>query len=207
LEVCGSELPPPAPLDGWARLIARTLAAGRIDFLSAQASKRRFQLKSDDLPALGFQLLEELDASELDDGEDLAMSPRQSSPTRGRHSHAAHYQFGKSAEGVPAVAASVAMPSASLDSNSPEVLEKLEQLDDLVYEAISGRSDTMEQLREEWPKIVAQLGQPLLDESLEQYLRYALSIWDECADADGVRDPSRAIQALDVLSVLFGNAM
>ena len=99
----------------------------------------------------------------------------------------------------------LATPSAILDPNSPEVLEKLEQLDDLVYEAISGHSDTMEQLREQWPKIAAQLGKPLLDESLEQYLRYALSIWDECTDGDGVRDPSRAIQALDVLSLLFGN--
>ena len=61
----------------------------------------------------------------------------------------------------------------------------------------------MEQLREEWPKIAAELGDALLDESLEQYLRYAMSIWDECSDADGARDPARAIQALDVLSLLF----
>ncbi len=203
--MCGSELPPAAPRDGWARLIERTLAAGHIDFLSAQASKRRFQLKLDDLPALGFQLLEELDASDLDDGEGLDKTPRRSWQAHRRQAHAAHHQFDKSVETVPAVAAGVAGPSASLDPNSPEVLEKLEQLDDLVYEAISGHSDAMEQLRGEWPKIAAQLGRTLLDESLEQYLRYAVSIWDECADADGVRDPSRAIQALDVLSLLFGN--
>ncbi len=205
LDVCGSELPSPAPMDGWARLIERTLASGRIGFLSAQASKRRFQLKLDDLPALGFQLLEELDASELDGGESHGNAPRQSPSTSGQQAHAAHRQFDKSVEAVPTATTPVAAPSASLDPNSPEILEKLEQLDDLVYEAISGRSNTMEQLQEEWPKIAAQLGETLLSESLEQYLRYAMSIWDECTATDGVRDPTRAIQALDVLSLLFGN--
>jgi len=207
LEVRRGGPPLSAPLDGWARLIERTLAADRIAFLAAQASKRRFHLTLDDLPALGLQLLEELDASELDDAESIDKVPWQSPPTHSQQAHAAHHQFGKSVEAVSAAATSVAPPSAGLDPGSPEVLEKLEQLDDLVYEAVSGRSDTMEQLREAWPKIVAQLGEPLLAESLEQYLRYALSIWDECADADGVRDPSRAIQALDVLCLLFGDTM
>ena len=57
------------------------------------------------------------------------------------------------------------------------------------------------------PRLVAELGEPLLDESREQYLRYALSIWEECTDADGVRHPVRAIQALDVLCLLFGDAI
>ena len=205
LDVCGSELPSAAPLDGWARLIERTLAAGHVGFLAAQESKRRFQLRLDDLPALGLQLLEELDASELDDGETTDKGPWQSSPTRGQQAHAAHHQFGKGIEAVSAARRVACHALGDSRSQLAEVLEKLEQLDDLVYEAISGRSDTMEQLREQWPKIAAQLGKPLLDESLEQYLRYALSIWDECTDGDGVRDPSRAIQALDVLSLLFGN--
>jgi hypothetical protein len=205
LDVCGNELPLSAPMDGWARLIERTLAAGRIGFLAAQASKRRFQLTLDDLPALGLQLLEELDASELDAAGNNDSLPGLFAPAHGQQAHAAHRQFGKSNAAVPSTVASAAVPSASLDPNSPEVLEKLEQLDDLVYEAASGRSDAMEQLREEWPKIAADLGEPLLAESLEQYLRYALSIWDECSDTDGVRDASKAIQALEVLCLLFGD--
>jgi hypothetical protein len=43
----------------------------------------------------------------------------------------------------------------------------------------------------------------LLEESREQYLRYALSIWEECVDADGVRDAGRAMRAMDVLCLLF----
>ena len=209
LELRRKGLPPVAPLDGWARLIERTLAADRIAFLAAQASKRRFHLTLDDLPALGLQLLEELDASELGDQDNLDKEPWQATSTRGQQTHAAHRRFGKSVEAVSTTVTggSVAPPSIGLDPGSPEVLESLEQLDDLVYEAISGRADTMEQLREVWPKIAAQLGEPLLAESLEQYLRYALSIWDECSDADGVRHPSRAIQALDVLCLLFGDTI
>ena len=32
-----------------------------------------------------------------------------------------------------------------------------------------------------------------------------MSIWGECADADGIRQSDRAIQALDVLCLLFGD--
>ena len=47
------------------------------------------------------------------------------------------------------------------------------------------------------------LGPQLVAESREQYLRYALSIWETCVDAQGVHDARRSLQALDVLCVLF----
>jgi len=53
------------PLDGWSQWIRRVLGARRISFLSRQLSKRRFDLGVGDLPALGLQLLEQLEASEL----------------------------------------------------------------------------------------------------------------------------------------------
>jgi hypothetical protein len=42
-----------------------------------------------------------------------------------------------------------------------------------------------------------------LGESREQYLRYSLSIWEDYVEKDGMRDPARAVQALDVLCLLF----
>ena len=39
-----------------------------------------------------------------------------------------------------------------LKPESPETLEKLELLDDLVYDAISGRSGALEQLQTVWPR-------------------------------------------------------
>jgi hypothetical protein len=149
-----------------------------------------------------------LDAADMNNQEACPVNLDESSEEglkRQQQAHAAHHRFSKSAAAV-AVAPSVSAPSAGLDTITPEVLEKLEELDDLVYEAISGHPDTMEQLRVAWPKIAGELGETLLAESREQYLRYALSIWDECTDVNGIRNPMRAIQALDVLTLLFGDA-
>jgi hypothetical protein len=208
LELHRDESPQAIILDGWSHLIERTLSTGQIHFLAAQASKRRFHLTLDDLPVLGLQLLEELDAALLSDQDrgdtatwDESLAPLESQ----QQTHAAHRRFGKSAEAAPTATISVPLPSRQLSPGSPEVLEKLEQLDDLVYEAIGGHTELVEQLRVEWPKVMAQLGETLLSESREQYLRYALSIWDECTDANGIRNPTRATHALEVLCVLFGD--
>lgn len=211
VDVRDNHLPRAMFIDGWSQLIERTLATGHVAFLAAQTSRRRFHLTLDDLPALGLQLLEELDAAELckpvNDERTVEDATLDDGMSHRQQAHAAHYQFNKSGiAALPTLSASNAAPSIGLDPNSPEVLKKLEELDDLVYEAISGRPDTMEQLREAWPKLVEEMGETLLAESREQYLRYALSIWDECTDANGVRNPARVVQALDVLCLLFGDA-
>jgi hypothetical protein len=103
------------------------------------------------------------------------------------------------------VAPSTTLPAHDREGlHSPEVLEKLEYLDDLVYEAISGQPKSLEQLRTLWPKMIKELGTDLLAESREQYMRYALSIRTECANG-GTRTPDQAVQVLEVLCLLFGN--
>jgi hypothetical protein len=193
----------PIAIDGWSRLVERALALGRIEFLASQMSKRRFELTQDDLPALGLQLLEYLDVGEWSN-EPLATEaePAVARIAPGR-AHAAHHQFGKSAA-MPANPAQATW--ANSDPNCPEILDKLEHLDDLVYEAISGQATSIEQLRSAWPRLLEELGEAHLAESREQYLRYALSIWEGCVESNGVRDATRAVQALDVLCLLFGDA-
>ncbi len=186
------------PLDGWAALVERVLATGQISFLASELSKRRADLSLADLPALGLQLLEELDASGID-----ACEPNADALTRlSQRAHAAHQRFEKSM--LAAATAISAAPSVEhTTQTSPEIVEKLEFLDDLVYEAISGKTESLSQLRETWPKLVEEIGDVMLAESREQYLRFALSIWSECAQGGEIRDPTRAIQALDVLCLLF----
>ncbi len=116
--------------------------------------------------------------------------------------HAAHHQFVKSAAGLPAVSRAPG-PAEQFEANSPEVVEKLERLDDVVYEAIGGRPGALGELETLWPSVLAELGGELVFESREQYLRYALSLWNADHSADDTRDASRAITALDVLSILF----
>ena len=129
-----------------------------------------------------------------------------------QQAHAAHQQFAKSTSsaipssgtGSSAKASSrVVAPSKNLGTASPQVLEKLELLDDLVYEALSGQTTALNRLEVLWPEIRSKLDDELLAESREQYLQYALSIWENCVNDSGVRAPARAVQALDVLCVLF----
>ncbi len=191
------------PLDGWSLLVERLLSTGHFPFLAEQLSKRRSDLTLDDLPALGLQLLEDLDAWEFGGIAGL-IEAREHRPAKpGPRAHAAHRQFEKSREAGTAVSAAT---SIDCDPTSPQVVQSLEHLDDLVYEAIGGPPTAIKELQAAWPKLVQELGEDLLIESREQYLRYALSVWEECVDSNSVRDPARAIQALDVLCLLFGDA-
>jgi len=97
-------------------------------------------------------------------------------------------------------------PSQRLPTHDPTVVGKLERLDDLVFEAIAGNGESLDELRRFWPEVRDELDPSLLAESREQYLRYALASWEELARRDGVRKPSVAMQALEVLSMLFGDA-
>jgi hypothetical protein len=82
-------------------------------------------------------------------------------------------------------------------------LEKLERLDDLVFDSIAGKAAALEQLKELWPQLCEELEDPLLAESREHYLRHALSAWGQHGKPDGVRDPNAAVQLLEVLCTLF----
>ncbi len=192
---------PSMPIDGWAGLIGRVLASGRIPFLDAQLSKQRVQLTTDDLPALGLQLLEEFDASELQtDHQPGGENP--AAPDGIQRAHAAHRQFEKSSGTATVEKIKVVGPSKTLQPATAEMLEKLERLDELVCEAIAGQNDAIEQLQTLWPQALAELDDEPAAESREQYMRYALSLWENCVNADGVRNPAGAVQALDVLCVL-----
>jgi hypothetical protein len=229
-------LPSQSP-DGWSRFIECMLNTGRTAFFSTQLSKRRFNLTPEDLPVLGLQLLEDLDATALQNqctrqehhpetaapeiagnGGSTPEFPRIASTDAEapdsdklasfkaafiQHAHAAHRHFAKTeAEAAQAKAAHPGH-SPTLDAESPAVLEKLELLDDLVYESIGGNAQALHQLQTAWPALQKELDHRLLAESREQYLRYALSIWEEFNEKDGQRTPARAVQALDVLCLLF----
>ncbi len=203
LDVSQEALPRSTSVDGWSQFLERTLTGNHVSFLAAEITKRRPDLSSDDLPALGLQLLESLDSVQCCTSNEIGETPERARTMTGGPAHAAHQQFAKS---IAAALAKSAKPSSDLGLDAPEVVEKLEHLDDLVYGAISGQPNAMEQLRTAWPRLAKELGDQALAESREQYLRHALSIWEECADVDGIRDPARANQALDVLCLLFGDA-
>lgn len=186
------------PRDGWSRLVEKVLSGDRVPALAMQLSRHRPELIISDLPALALQLLEDVDATAL--RSTATSAGRAKSPAR--QAHAAHQDRQRTPIAAEASTA-VMPPSKQLHANSREVLEKLERLDDLVFEAMAGKPNALETLRRTWPRIRLELGEELLAESHEQYLRYALSLWEEFIGSKANRDPSRAVQALDVLCVLF----
>jgi hypothetical protein len=234
------------PRESWARFIHRVLKLGRPSLLSTRLSNRQHEFSPDDLPALGLQLLEELDASCIesrpsdeqtpigefpmenlgigglrlerisDSGGDVpehaSLLPAEHdqpadeacpSPDALQQAHQAHRGFEKNASAPAASSLESPVPSQLLDPNNPQALKKLEHLDDLAYDAVSGEPAAMDELRAYWPKVQEELGSPLLAESQEQYLRYALSIWSQSGEPGTPTDPNRTVQALEVLSLLF----
>ncbi|NLE37951.1 MAG: hypothetical protein GX621_07990 [Pirellulaceae bacterium] len=204
-----------APMDGWARLIEHVLKSGQVSFLAAQFSKRRFELTADDLPALALQLMEEFDANALPPKrrDEAAAARKMAEPAKPgdwldglQQAHAAHRRFRGGATISTPSSRNLVGPSHQLSTGCPELLERLEQLDDLVFEAIDGDAQALAKLRETWPKLHEELAEPLLAESREQYLRHALFIWQGSTEDTGAHDPARAVHALDVLSILFDEA-
>jgi len=221
-----------APVESWARFIQRVLKSGRTSLLAKQLSRRRREFTPDDLPALGLQMLEELDASSLDGGvpdvhdltDDNTPEVFSSEPTWEhkpdpeaqvpsellQQAHEAHPRCPEAFCPPAAQPRTDSTPLQVLNPDNRTLLDKLERLDDLVYEAIDGEADAMDQLKTFWPQVRDELADELLTESQEQYLRYALSTWvqsvnpdEPCADLGPVRDPTRAIHSLDVLCLLF----
>jgi hypothetical protein len=90
----------------------------------------------------------------------------------------------------------------ALAAQPAEILELLERIDDLVFAAIDGNERALSELQVLWPTVAAELDEELVEQSREQYLRCALSIWTECVEGQ-VRRPERAVAAIDVLCVLF----
>src|SRR5262249_51334710 len=87
-------------------------------------------------------------------------------------------------------------PASNPRAEAPEVRELLERLDDAVFDALGGCQAALAKTRMLWPEIVATLGAELVDESREQYLRYAVELTRRFEFKE-IRNPSIAMAALE----------
>jgi len=127
-------------------------------------------------------------------------------PEEWRRPDAGHPQFKRPSEtsAGPVLADWTDDPAIVLGRHCPEAIQRLEQLDDTVFEAVAGKSAALRKLQQLWPEVLAQLGPELIEESRAQYLRHVLSVWRQYLDGDAIRDPGRAVSALDVMAILLG---
>ncbi|RIK80156.1 MAG: hypothetical protein DCC67_09685 [Planctomycetota bacterium] len=77
----------------------------------------------------------------------------------------------------------------------------LEALDDAMFAAIGGDEAAMLDARRLWTDACAALGCDLLEESREQYLRYAVEVTREL-QCDPVRRPQQMLAAVEILEML-----
>jgi hypothetical protein len=139
--------------------------------------------------------------SSLPAATDWAAPAAEATPAYNR-AHSAHVRFDETRR--TATAAAKAEFSASVrtsPSSQPGMVEKLEALDDLVFDAIDGNAEALAQLQAMWPQILAELGSQALEESREQYLRHAVSVWT--GQGDPVSQQDDRVSALDVLTLLL----
>ncbi len=88
-------------------------------------------------------------------------------------------------------------------AQGPDPVEQLGILDDAVFEAIAGRTAALDGLKSLWPEIKAKLGPTLVEESREQYVRYALACRRDSLSGEELRNPAAALAVVDVMSLLF----
>jgi hypothetical protein len=114
--------------------------------------------------------------------------------------HAAHSSSQHNAAGGESAPADT--PSQLLHPESDEVRALLEELDDVVFLAIRGDADSLEQARKLWPEVIKQIGWELVEESREQYLRYSTDIARRF-EQDAVHDPEKALAVIEVIELLM----
>lgn len=95
----------------------------------------------------------------------------------------------------------VQRPACLLDVETESVRALLEELDDVIFSAIQGDDGALAQAHELWPQVVMEIGWEMVEESREQYLRYAIDI-TQCSEMNKLRSPEHAIAALEVISLL-----
>ena len=203
LDLSQDTVPPSTAVDGWSQFIERTLAGDHIPFLAAEIAKRQSELSLEDLPALGLQLLESLDSLPSCDDNEIGRRRKRSGPwSAGRPTpltsgsqRASRRPWRGRRQGHPP--ASPWIHRTSSRSWNASTIWSMARL--------PGSPTPWNSSGPCGPGYGTTWAIRRLAESCEQYLQYALSVWEECADVDGIRNPAQANQALKVLCLLFSN--
>jgi hypothetical protein len=86
---------------------------------------------------------------------------------------------------------------------NPDVLARLEWLDDVMFAAIEGDPVALETAIDAWRKTLADLGREALEETRLQYLRRAQSVWHELRHQPN-HPPHKVFAAIEIISLLAG---
>jgi len=82
-----------------------------------------------------------------------------------------------------------------------EVVERLEALDDVIFAAIEGDPDALESAASTWQCTLCELGPETLEESRQQYLRFAKSVWETTRERPE-EPPPNPFAAIEIIGLL-----
>lgn len=85
----------------------------------------------------------------------------------------------------------------------PDIVARLEMLDDVIFAAIDGDPVAMEMAADAWHAALADLGPATVDESRQQYLRRARSVWESLRYLPN-HPPHKLFAAIEIISLLSG---
>ena len=94
---------------------------------------------------------------------------------------------------------------ANHTESRPEVIARLEWLDDLMFAAIDGDAVALEAAVHAWRKTVEELGAEAVEESRRQYMRRAQSVWNSLRDNPD-HPPHKVFSAIEIISLLAARA-
>jgi hypothetical protein len=89
------------------------------------------------------------------------------------------------------------------DEARPEVIARLEWLDDLMFAAIDGNATALQAAAGAWHKTRDELGADTVEESRQQYVRRAQNVWHSLRYQPN-HPPHRVFAAIEVISLLAG---
>lgn len=98
------------------------------------------------------------------------------------------------------------LPSANWprEETRPDVIARLEALDDVIFAAIDGDPAALQESQSAWHRAVAELGQEAIEETRRQYLRHAQGVWERLR-GQKVQPPHKIFAAIEIIGLLVNS--
>jgi hypothetical protein len=89
------------------------------------------------------------------------------------------------------------------EETEPDIIARLEMLDDVIFAAIEGDAVAIEMAADAWHAALADLGPAAVDESRREYLRHAQTVWETLRHQPD-HPPHKMFAAIEIISLLAG---
>lgn len=98
------------------------------------------------------------------------------------------------------------LPSANWprEETRPDVIARLEALDDVIFAAIDGDPSALQESGNAWHLAVAELGHDAIEETRRQYLRHAQGQWEKLR-GQKVQPPHKIFAAIEIIGLLVNS--